>query len=417
MRIGAAIQTAVAATTKDWTKFQKRVIRSYGRATWRAPRQRRETLKDLAWRIMRQAYEKAAGHIGMAAPRQIFYAARKLMLAELDENKTINSVYFTQTLLPDYMHAHPMETTDWDLLWDDRGHFEEPHTDYRFGLGTLAVREYLANCQEPLDTSVTVEPLAFDYPTKGPRHRYSNVLLVEKEGFRELLKHVNLDTRFDLAIMSSKGMNTTAARTLVEKLPGVRFLVLHDFDKAGFSILGTLTKSTRRYHFERLADIVDLGVRLADVEAEGLESEPVSYPSGAADNLRRNGATPDEIEFLVGGGQRVELNAFTSDDFIAWIEKKLQMHGVAKLIPDASTLEACYRRVVFISTINDSIDAAEDDARAASEAVPIPESLVGDVRALLEENPTLSWDAAVAQLVSTPGPMKEKMWPVIHGRM
>ena len=155
-------------------------------------------------------------------------------------------------MLPDYMAAHPSETAGWDVIWDDRGHFREPHTGEEIGLGTLAVREYLAKGRaEP--AGMAIDPLSTDYPTLGPRHRYRHVLLIEKEGFQQLFAHVGLDTRYDLAIMSSKGMNTTATRTLVEQLPGVRFFVLHDFDKAGFSILGTLTRSTRRYHFKRLA--------------------------------------------------------------------------------------------------------------------------------------------------------------------
>src|SRR5206468_1477902 len=152
-----------------------------------------------------------------------------------------------------------------------------------------------------------------------------NVLLIEKEGFGELFNRAQIAQRYDLAVMSSKGMNSTAARTLVEKLPGVRFLVLHDFDKSGFSILGTLTRSTRRYHFERLADIVDLGIRLADVKAEGLEAERVRYTQDPEENLRLNGATAAEIDFLLSnGGQRVELNAFDSDHLIEWLERKLQ---------------------------------------------------------------------------------------------
>jgi len=54
----------------------------------------------------------------------------------------------------------------------------------------------------------------------------------------------------------------------------VRFLVLHDFDKAGFSIIGTLRRNTARYHFRRPPEIVDLVLRLADVVAEGLSVLP-----------------------------------------------------------------------------------------------------------------------------------------------
>ena len=152
----------------------------------------------------------------------------------------------------------------------------------------------------------------------------------------------------------------------MEKLPGVRFLVLHDLDKAGFSILGTLTRSTRRYHFARHADIVDLGIRLADVTAEGLDSEPVDYPENSEHNLRENGATEAEIAFMVEGQQRVELNAFDSDHFIAWLERKLMAHGVTKFVPDDAALTAAYRRATFAQAINVAIDegrkAAEDRA-------------------------------------------------------
>jgi hypothetical protein len=198
--------------------------------------------------------------------------------------------------------------------------------------------------------------------------------------------------------MSSKGMNTTAARTLVEKLPGVRFLVLHDLDKAGFSILGTLTRSTRRYHFHRLADIVDLGIRLEDVKAEGLASEPVRYPKNPEENLRANGATEDEIEFLVGGQRRVELNAFDSDHLIAWLEKKLQRHGVKKLIPDDATLADAYRRAILVHTINTKIEEAREAAEEVAEQASVPKNLLRQVRRLLKEDPTMAWDAAVAEI-------------------
>ena len=55
--------------------------------------------------------------------------------------------------------------------------------------------------------------------------------------------------------------------------------VLHDFDKAGFSILHTLAADTDRYQARAPSNIVDLGLRLADVQQLGLESERVSYDS------------------------------------------------------------------------------------------------------------------------------------------
>lgn len=250
-------------------------------------------------------------------------------------------------------------------------------------------------------TGLAIDPLSTDYPTLGPQHRYRHVALIEKEGFQQLFAHVGLDTRYDLAIMSSKGMNTTAARTLVEQLPGVRFFVLHDFDKAGFSILGTLTRSTRRYHFERLADIVDLGIRLEDVQTEHLESEPVrDRGDDPRENLRMNGATEPDIRFLVGGQQRVELNAFDSDHLIAWLEKKLHRHGVKKLIPDDATLADAYRRAILVHTINTKIEEAREAAEKVAEQASVPKNLLHQVRRRLKQHPTMSWDDAVADLAA-----------------
>jgi len=48
-------------------------------------------------------------------------------------------------------------------------------------------------------------------------------------------------------------------------------------------------------------------------------------------------ATPAEREFLQGG-RRVELNAFTSPQFIEWIERKLTKHLPKRLIPATAAL-------------------------------------------------------------------------------
>jgi hypothetical protein len=401
VRIGEAIIQDATKITQAWTKHQERRIRSWGRATWRPPRKKTDTIKDVAWRHLPAAYAKAAGRVGMAAPRQVFYAARPLMLADLPDlpDHKLSSVYFTQTLLPDYLAAHPEQTAGWDLLWDDRGHFSEPHTGTAIGLGTWSVREYLRKGQGRMADDLEVDPIETAYPTLGPRHRFANVLLIEKEGFQEIFNQVQLAQRFDLAIMSSKGMNTTAARTLVERLPEVRFLVLHDLDKSGFSILGTLTRSTRRYRFRRRADIVDLGIRLADVDAEALESEPVQYTKDPEENLRANGATAAEIAFLTGaGGRRVELNAFDSDHLIAWLERTLTAHGVAKLIPDGPTLAAAYRRALLTHQVNKGLVNLHAEARTLADSATIPTTLANQIAARLKDSPAIAWDAAVADI-------------------
>jgi hypothetical protein len=43
-------------------------------------------------------------------------------------------------------------------------------------------------------------------------------------------------------------------------------------------------------------------------------------------------------------GERVELNAMTADQFIDWLERKLDEQGIGKVVPDPETLATAYRR-------------------------------------------------------------------------
>ena len=130
-----------------------------------------------------------------------------------------------------------------------------------------------------------------------------------------------------------------AARLLLDELSAneqVRFLVLHDFDKAGFSILGSLIRSTERYRYRHKISVIDLGLRLPDIEALGLEEAAEAVFDRGSEFKRRanmiaNGATQAEAEFLLE--RRVELNAIPSDVLVKWIEAKLKKHGVKKVVP------------------------------------------------------------------------------------
>ena len=258
------------------------------------------------------------------------------------------------------------------------------------------------------------------YPTIGPEHRFNSILFIEKEGFLPLFKRVKLAARHDIAIMSTKGMSVTASRRLVDILCSiyrVPLLVLHDFDKAGFSIVGTLRRDTRRYEFKNNIEVIDLGLRLEDIE--GLPTEGVSYGIGATTrraidpgpNLRKNGATPEEVDFIRGRhgysgyqGQRVELNAFTSRQLVDWIETKLQQHGIAKVIPDVDTLGVAYRRAIAERYFNkESVRLTKAANRIGGKATP-PDDLDRRVRVLLRRQPELPWEEAVNRVAKRSAP-------------
>lgn len=389
--VGKAIRDGLVAVTKDWAATQRRMFRNQAageRARQRMLRayNRTRTIKDIVEEHMPAVYAKVSGDGTMpAGARQLMYAMRPIILAELPDKDSFSDQYFTQTLLPDYLQDHPEETASWDVVYDARGHFKEPHTGCEVALGTLAVREYLR--------------------TARPENCYASVLFIEKEGFLPLLESAEIAERYDLAIMSTKGMGSTAARKLMERLKGVRFLVLHDFDKSGFSIVGTLQRDTRRYQFENPPEVVDLGLRLADIEGMGLEGEPVTLRGeNPEENLGENGATPEEIAYLTGKGpyrpQRVELNAMTSPQFIEFIEAKLKKHGVAKIVPPHAVLAIGYHRSVYECLREEALKKLEGELRKRADAITAPKTLDKQVRAKLKQFPSWRWTAAVSDIAA-----------------
>ncbi|MDR3639635.1 MAG: hypothetical protein P4L84_37895 [Isosphaeraceae bacterium] len=393
MALDTAIVELVIGVTKPWAKQRKaeeRKVSAEFRRRYIFHRSR-VTLKEAAAEIMEWAYLKASAQDSLPAhARQVFYPARPLI--EERTGKLLKDNYFTQTLLPDYIEDNNL---DWDVVFDARGQFTEPHTGTRVPLGTLAVRGYLADIEDHEVSDPAAMAIPSAYPTKGPANRYGRVLVLEKEGFDEILAATDLGNRFDVAVASTKGLSVTAYRRLIEQL-GVPVYVLHDFDQAGFSILGTLRRSTRRYRFKRQVEVIDLGLTLDDIEHYKLKFETQELTHKPT-TLRRNGATDADIAFLQKN-QRVELNALSSDQLIELIEKKLTENGVEKVIPDLQVLAAAYRRACQVTLLNRVIAAAGEKTRVQAAAMILPDDLAGEVRARLKLNPKIPWDKAVADM-------------------
>lgn len=400
------IASAVTGVTKKWATQRKREERS-SRARFRRSEYMysdRVNQTDAAWEAIPAAYAKASDNGRLPAhARQIFYAARSAI--QEATGRTLESQYFTQTLLPKFMNQNQELTDDWWVVYDARGHLTEPHTELVLRLGTLEVEEYLRKARTHTVDDVTIEAITTSYPTKGTTNRVSAILFIEKEGFNPLFKEVKLAERYDLAIMSTKGQSVTAARRLVDELcadhDGVPVLVLHDFDQYGFKIAETLTEVSWRaeqagrvrYAFENEINVIDLGLRLDDVEEWSLDSEAVKF-KGVFDHDTI--ATPEEQAFL-RSDRRVELNAFTSADFVRWIEAKLDEHGIQKVIPNRDTLRAAYGRAYQTRFLNRKLDEIREEATEAAEGAPVPRDLAKRIKEELELNPERSWDLVVAE--------------------
>jgi hypothetical protein len=161
-----------------------------------------------------------------------------------------------------------------------------------------------------------------------------------------------------------------------------------------------LGRDTRRYSFENDAEIIDLGLRLVDVRNLELEtSAEATFDRGTdfakRQNLRLNGATNEEIEFLLR--QRVELNALPSDQLVAFIEAKLSEHGVKKVVPNLDLLGDAYRLFVNGARLEKIVEKAIEDMEHRDAPKP-PGDLGERVAAYLKQHPEMRWDAAVAQI-------------------
>jgi Topoisomerase 6 subunit A/Spo11, Toprim domain len=390
------ILDCVETATTKWTRQKKSEERHPGNIRYRVSRMTREprtTQKEAAWGILEEAYMAASGGGTLPAmARQIFYQARPKIMAMTDD-KELQYGYFSQTLLPDYIEETGV---DWNVVYDARGHFEEPHTNRRIGCGTIEVGNYLKAAKEPDILPADFAGASID--VIGPSGSISAVLFCEKEGFGPLFKAVNLANRHDLMIVSTKGVSVTAARRLIDRVCGdhdLPLFTLHDFDVAGFMIFGTLQRDTRRYQFSNAVKVIDLGLRLADIT--GLEREPAAATKTSASILRaqlaENGATNPESDILLN--ERVELNAMASDALIEMIERKLKAYGLKKVVPDEGLLAETYRAFHRSHELRERFEEMEEEFDEEANAVKIPRGLKKRVRAILDRHADLRWDDAV----------------------
>jgi hypothetical protein len=286
--------------------------------------------------------------------------------------------------------------------------FQRAAQGERFGIGTLEVRDYLAGLHDP--ELVDAEFSQAEVKTRGPSGNFGAVLFVEKEGFDQVLRAAKIAEKFDLATMSTKGMSVTAARALADEMchdHNIPLLLLHDFDKSGFAIAGTLQRDTRRYEFQNSIEVIDLGLSLTDVEAMGLASEHQFHRKGDKGamiaNLRDNGASDNEIAFMFAdfdetrSTRRVELNAMTSPQFIAFVERKLKQVGVKKIVPEQKLLAEVYVGMRRGRRLQDAVDDLPDEIDA--DGLEAPKGLKRRVAAILKREPEKRWDGALAEIV------------------
>ena len=208
--LGETLASVVTKATGKWTATKKSEERRPSYVSYRRVRMtaaRGLSQKDAAAQVMEAAYLAASANGTLPAnARQVMYAARPKIEA-LTNGKRLDDQYFCQTLLPGFMEEHEV---DWDVVFDARGHFAEPHEGAIVNLGTLGVRNYLKEIREAKFEDPELH--AAEISTYGPDRNFGAVLFIEKEGFQPLFERIKLAELHDIAIMSTKGISVTAAR-------------------------------------------------------------------------------------------------------------------------------------------------------------------------------------------------------------
>ena len=174
--------------------------------------------KEAAAEIMEKAYLKASDNGRLPAnARQIMYAARP-HIQKVTGNELRVELFHTDIAA----RLSARNRRHWNVVYDARGHFKEPHDGNGFGIGTLEVRDYLAGLREPF---VVDAELAKRKSKPAARAEISvRCCSSKRRASIRCSKAANIANKFDLAIMSTKGMcGHRGERTSRRNVPRVRY--------------------------------------------------------------------------------------------------------------------------------------------------------------------------------------------------
>jgi len=267
------------------------------------------TQKEVVLRALPAAKAKASGDGRYRySLRRLFYAVRPEFLKVFRQEPNYDT--FCQIIT-----AHEAELGhDLDGIYrDDRGTLYHPHLRKEIPLGTRSVEEY-----------------------ERPAWTFNKILYVEKEGLYPMLIDARWPERHDCALVTSKGYASRAARDALDLLGDtdeeLDFFCIHDSDGYGTTIYHGLTEATRARPGRRV-HVANLGLEpeeALEMELPVEEFEPkkraVPVAAYVSDEWR---------EWLQT--HRVELDAMEPDDFLAWLDGKMEAYS-GKLVPPGPVL-------------------------------------------------------------------------------
>jgi len=249
--------------------------------------------------------------------RQMWYKIREISGAP-DEAYTA----FTQTVLTEWINNHP-EYED-KINFANRGVFYIG--DKQDGLGTANVRNFINNIGKASNTFNCyggVSDNVYIDDNFNVEYKYDKVLYIEKTGFDDIFKAEKIGEKYHMIIVSGQGFATRAAKTILYALQnkGLKLYCMHDLDISGVNIFKSF--QTTNDKFEHPIDIEDLGITIEDVYRYNIQPEQVEKGKSDRDKLL---SMSDEYRSFFDGVthyNRVELNAFTTEQILEIMDRKL----------------------------------------------------------------------------------------------
>lgn len=267
-----------------------------------------------------EAFNKASnnGRYAITA-RQIWYKMREI--APIIEKKNTYSD-FTQNILTEWIDANP-ECED-KVNFSDRGNFYIDGS--QMGLGTANVRNFintLGRASNTFDCYGGVSNTMHIEDNFNLEYKYDKVLYIEKTGFDAIFKAEKVSEKYNMIIVSGQGFSTRAAKNLLYEVQqrGLKLYCLHDLDISGVFIFNSFSNVNMKFKYE--IPIEDLGVTFEDVKKYGIEPELVEIKK---EDTKKLESLPYEYQKFFDAGsmyRRVELNAFTTEQMLEILDRKL----------------------------------------------------------------------------------------------
>jgi hypothetical protein len=320
--------------------------------------------------------------------RQLYYSVRPYIIDAFNKEPEYN--YFCR-VLTEYENEYGNIK---NLYRDPRGILYHPHTGETIPLGTVAVEEYVR-----------------------PAWTFNKIIYLEKKGALYDLQRANFPEKYDCALMSSEGFASRAVKDLVDFLgetdEEITVYCVHDGDAAGTMIYETLQEGTLSREARKIK-VINLGLEPWEAVEMDLQTEKVNNKGGrrpVAGYVRKHywetNDKKDWGEWLQSN--RVELNAMTPEEFVVWMEKKMEEHGVSKVIPNIHVLrdkleedvEAVLRAKLQRKILEESGYEDLVQAELTEKLQDVKDKLydlTGEVTEALEETPVDHWTAPIKNI-------------------